>query len=117
MRLATAACMQKYGNVSFATVACAKCMRYGGGVGDHTIGGGGGVGIRDPDSYMGYAPKKTAELKHPETTYSPTIFSHQVETRKPRGESGGMLMIRTVTVEQKKLRNATLPEFLTSNRP
>ena len=31
MRLATAACMQKYGNVSFATVACAKCMRYGGG--------------------------------------------------------------------------------------
>ena len=44
--LATAACMQKYGNVSFATVACAKCMRYGGG--DHTMGG--GVGIRDPDS-------------------------------------------------------------------
>ena len=52
MRLATAACMQKYGNVSFVTVACAKCMRYGGGVGDHTIGGGGGVGIRDPDSYI-----------------------------------------------------------------
>ena len=45
MRLATAACMQKYGNVSFVTVACAKCMRYGGGgVGDHTIGGGGGLG-------------------------------------------------------------------------
>ena len=41
VRLATAACMQEYGNVSFATVACAKCMRYGGG-GDHTMGGGGG---------------------------------------------------------------------------
>ena len=52
VRLATAACMQKYGNVSFVTVACAKCMRYGGGVGDHTFGGGGGVGIRDPDSYI-----------------------------------------------------------------
>ena len=25
-----------------------------GGVGDHTIGGGGGVGIRDPDSYIMY---------------------------------------------------------------
>ena len=43
MRLATAACMQKHGNVSFVTVARAKCMRYGGRVGDHTIGGGGGV--------------------------------------------------------------------------
>ena len=43
MRFATAACMQKYGNVSFATVACAKCMRYGGrGGGTHTMGGGGG---------------------------------------------------------------------------
>ena len=59
MRLATAACMQKYGNVSFVTVACAKCMRYGGGgVGNHTIGG--GVGIRDPDSYIYiYIEKKT----------------------------------------------------------
>ena len=37
--------MQKYGNVSFATVACAKCMRYGGrGGGTHTMGGGGGGG-------------------------------------------------------------------------
>ena len=45
VRLATAACMQKYGNVSLVTVACAKCMRYGGGgVGDHTIGRGGGLG-------------------------------------------------------------------------
>ena len=52
MRLATAACMQKYGNVSFDTVACAKCLRYGGGWG--TIPLGGGVGIRDPDSYMTY---------------------------------------------------------------
>ena len=44
MRFATAACMQKYGNVSFATVACAKCMRYGGRGGDpyHEGGGGGG---------------------------------------------------------------------------
>ena len=50
VRLATAACMQKHGNVSFATVACAKCMRYGGGWG--TIPLGGGVGIRDPDSYI-----------------------------------------------------------------
>ena len=49
VRLATAACMQKYGNVSFATVACAKRMRYGGGGGPYH---GGGVGIRDPDSYM-----------------------------------------------------------------
>ena len=40
MRFATAACMQKYGNVRFATVACAKCMRYGGRGGDHTMGGG-----------------------------------------------------------------------------
>ena len=39
--------MQKYGNVSFATVVCAKCMRYGGG----TIPWG-GVGIQDPDSYI-----------------------------------------------------------------
>ena len=50
MRLATAACMQKYGNVSFVTVACAKCMRYGGGGGPYHWGG--GVGIRDPDSYI-----------------------------------------------------------------
>ena len=50
MRLATAACMQKYGNVSFVTVACAKCMRYGGGWGTMPLGG--GVGIRDPDSYI-----------------------------------------------------------------
>ena len=42
MRFATAACMQKYGNVSFATVACAKCMRYGGRGGDPYHGGGGG---------------------------------------------------------------------------
>ena len=43
MRFATAACMQKYGNVSFATVACAKCMRYGGrGGGPIPWGGGGG---------------------------------------------------------------------------
>ena len=62
MRLATAACMQKYGNVSFVTVACAKCMRYGGGVGDHTIGGGGGVGIRDPDSYISHPGGKTREI-------------------------------------------------------
>ena len=41
MRLATAACMQKYGNVSFVTVACAKCMRYGGGWGTIPLGGGG----------------------------------------------------------------------------
>ena len=41
MRFATAACMQKYGNVSFATVACAKCMRYGGRGGDPYHGGGG----------------------------------------------------------------------------
>ena len=40
VRLATAACMQKYGNVSFATVACAKCMRYGGGWGTIPLGGG-----------------------------------------------------------------------------
>ena len=51
MRLATAACMQKYGNVSFVTVACAKCMRYGGG-GGGPYHWGGGVGIRDPDSYI-----------------------------------------------------------------
>ena len=51
VRLATAACVQKYGNVSFVTVACAKCMRYGGG-GWGTIPLGGGVGIRDPDSYI-----------------------------------------------------------------
>ena len=57
VRLATAACMQNYGNVSFVTVACAKCMRYGG-VGDHTIGG--GVGIRDPDSYIPNLLAKTA---------------------------------------------------------
>ena len=44
MRFATAACMQKYGNVSFATVACAKCMRYGGRGGDPYHGGGGGGG-------------------------------------------------------------------------
>ena len=43
VRLATAACMQKYGNVSFATVACAKCMRYGGG----TIPLGSGLYIND----------------------------------------------------------------------
>ena len=54
MRLATAACMQKYGNVSFVTVVCAKCMRYGGGVGDHTIGGGGGW---DPGSGLIYGPE------------------------------------------------------------
>ena len=42
MRFATAACMQKYGNVSFATVACAKCMRYGGRGGDPYHEGGGG---------------------------------------------------------------------------
>ena len=48
MRFATAACMQKYGNVSFATVACAKCMRYGGRGGDpYHGGGGGGVATRD----------------------------------------------------------------------
>ena len=41
MRLATAACMQKYGNVSFVTVARAKCKRYGGGVGTIPLGGGG----------------------------------------------------------------------------
>ena len=44
MRFATAACMQKYGNASFATVACAKCMRYGGRGGDPYHGGGGGGG-------------------------------------------------------------------------
>ena len=43
VRFATAACMQKYGNASFATVACAKCMRYGGrGGGPIPWGGGGG---------------------------------------------------------------------------
>ena len=42
MRFATAACMQKYGNVSFATVACAKCMRYGGRGGGPIPWGGGG---------------------------------------------------------------------------
>ena len=53
MRFATAACMQKYGNVSFATVACAKCMRYGGrGGGTHTMGGGGGVATRDTEPYI-----------------------------------------------------------------
>ena len=41
-RFATAACMQKYGNVRFATVACAKCMRYGGRGGGPYHGGGGG---------------------------------------------------------------------------
>ena len=41
VRLATAACMQKYGNVSFVTVVCAKCMRYGGGGGPYHWGGGG----------------------------------------------------------------------------
>ena len=50
MRLATAACMQKYGNVSFATVACAKCMRYGGG----PYHGGGGW---DPGSGLIYTSK------------------------------------------------------------
>ena len=40
VRLATAACMQKYGNVSFDTVACAKCLRYGGGWGTIPLGGG-----------------------------------------------------------------------------
>ena len=44
VRLATAACMQKYGNVSFVTVACAKCMRYGGGGGPYHWGGGWGPG-------------------------------------------------------------------------
>ena len=53
MRFATAACMQKYGNVSFATVACAKCMRYWGrGGGTHTMGGGGGVATRDTEPYI-----------------------------------------------------------------
>ena len=52
MRFATAACMQKYGNVSFATVACAKCMRYGGRGGDPYHGGGGGVATRDTEPYM-----------------------------------------------------------------
>ena len=51
MRLATAVCMQKYGNVSFATVACAKCMRYGGGGGGPYHGGGGGW---DPGSGLIY---------------------------------------------------------------
>ena len=49
MRFATAACMQKYGNVSFATVACAKCMRYGGG---GPIPWGGGVATRDTEPYI-----------------------------------------------------------------
>ena len=50
MRFATAACMQKYGNVSFATVACAKCMRYGGrGGGDPYHGG---VATRDTEPYI-----------------------------------------------------------------
>ena len=49
MRFAIAACVQKYGNVSFVTVACVKCMRYGGGWGIIPLGGGGGVGIRDSD--------------------------------------------------------------------
>ena len=52
MRLATAACMQKFGNVSFVAMACAKCMRYGGG------GGGGpyhwGGGGWDPGSGLIY---------------------------------------------------------------
>ena len=50
MRFATAACMQKYGNVSFATVACAKCMRYGGG--GPIPWGGGGVATRDTEPYI-----------------------------------------------------------------
>ena len=54
MRLATAACMQKHGNVSFVTVARAKCMRYGGRVGDHTIGGGGcfSFGVQTSGEYI-----------------------------------------------------------------
>ena len=53
MRFATAACMQKYGNVSFATVACAKCKMYevwGEGGGTHTMGG--GVATRDTEPYI-----------------------------------------------------------------
>ena len=69
MRLATAACMQKYGNVSFVTVVCAKCMRYGGGWG--TIPLGGGVGIRDPDSYM-----DLKVVKVPNQTKQPTVIVH-----------------------------------------
>ena len=41
VHLATAACMQKYGNVSFVTVARAKSKRYGGGGGPYHWGGGG----------------------------------------------------------------------------
>ena len=43
--------MQKYGNVSFATVACAKCMRYGG-RGGGPIPWGGGVATRDTEPYI-----------------------------------------------------------------
>ena len=70
MRLATAACMQKYGNVSFVTVACAKCMRYGGGVGDHTIGGGGGW---DPGSGLIYVYIVVFSTGYP--TQTPGMFS------------------------------------------
>ena len=49
VRFATAACMQKYGNVRFATVACAKCIRYGG------RGGGWQHGTRNHISYI-YIP-------------------------------------------------------------
>ena len=84
VRLATAACMQKYGNVSFVTVACAKCMRYGGGVGDHTIGGGGWdpgsgliyiyiiyISIEYPYKYFGY-PTDTPDTK------CSILFEHNV---------------------------------------
>ena len=69
--------MQKYGNVRFATVACAKCMRYGGRGGGTIPWGGGGGNTGHGTIYEFSWQKELAKYQILPDVHSLTVSSFQ----------------------------------------